>query len=57
MKTLKQKHIEVKGTMYAVCPFCNEIIRYSEGVNLNRGIEAHITCVRQKRQELQNCKG
>ena len=44
MKT-KQKTLTENGTTYNICPICDKILRYPEGVYFRNGIEIHCQCI------------
>jgi hypothetical protein len=45
MKKIKQEHKEINGIIKAVCPVCNEVISYPEGVYFRNGVEVHSKCI------------
>lgn len=45
MTKIRQEYQEEKGIRRAVCPLCNQVIKYPEGVYFRRGIEIHSSCV------------
>jgi hypothetical protein len=42
---IKQKILWAEGVGRKVCPVCNEVITYPDGVYFRNGIEVHTRCV------------
>lgn len=46
MVKIKQKFVtDNQGVMHRICLFCNEIIKYPDGVYFRNGIEVHNKCI------------
>jgi hypothetical protein len=45
MNKTRQEYREVNGIRKAICPLCNEIISYPDGLYFRNGIEVHNKCI------------
>ena len=44
MKERESQIVEINGVCYSVCKYCNQPVRYPDGLNLRGGREVHLAC-------------